>query len=87
MRWLSSCTPAQADNALRKQHRIKVTGGKAPPPLRSFQQLQAQLMCPPGLQAALAAIGCQDPTPIQRQAISILLAGREVLAVAPTGGF
>ena len=76
----------QADNVLRKRHRIKVTGGGVPPPLRSFQQLQSQPRCPVGLQATLARIGCTVPTAIQRQAIPILLAGREVLAVAPTGG-
>lgn len=76
----------QADNVLRKQHRIKVAGGDTPPPLRSFEQLQSHKRCPPGLQAALATIGCRVPTPIQRQAIPVLLAGREVLAVAPTGG-
>lgn len=81
------CAFVQADNALRKQHRIKVAGGDVPPPLRSFEQLQSQPRCPPGLQAALASIGCQAPTPIQRQAIPVLLAGREVLAVAPTGEF
>lgn len=76
----------QADNVLRKRHRIKVIGGKVPPPLRSFQQLRSQPRCPAGLQATLAGIGCTVPTAIQRQAVPILLAGREVLAVAPTGG-
>ena len=33
----------------------------------------------------LAAGGFVEPTPIQRQAITALLAGRELLAVAPTG--
>lgn len=71
---------------LRKRHRIKVSGGSVPPPLRSFQQLQSQPGSLAGLQATLAGIGCTVPTAIQRQAVPILLAGREVLAVAPTGG-
>lgn len=33
----------------------------------------------------MAASGFTDPTPIQRQAATALLAGRELLAVAPTG--
>lgn len=31
------------------------------------------------------AAGFTDPTPIQRQAATALLAGRELLAIAPTG--
>jgi hypothetical protein len=79
------CCHAQADNVLRKRHRIKVAGGSVQPPLRSFQQLQSQPRCPPGLQATLTGMGCLQPTPVQSQAIPILLAGREVLVVAPTG--
>ena len=35
--------------------------------------------------ATLAALGYEEPTPIQREAIPLLLAGRDVLAQAPTG--
>ncbi|MEX1171966.1 MAG: DEAD/DEAH box helicase, partial [Chloroflexota bacterium] len=34
---------------------------------------------------ALAALGYEEPTPIQREAIPLLLAGRDLLAEAPTG--
>jgi hypothetical protein len=34
---------------------------------------------------ALAALGYEEPTPIQREAIPVLLAGRDVLGVAATG--
>jgi ATP-dependent RNA helicase DeaD len=37
------------------------------------------------LLAVLAALGYEEPTPIQREAIPVLLAGRDVLAEAPTG--
>lgn len=70
---------------MRKRHRIRVKGGDAPTPLRSFEQLQARPGCPPGLAATLAGLGCRQPTPIQQQAIPVLLARREILAVAPTG--
>ncbi len=33
----------------------------------------------------LVAAGFTEPTPIQRQAATALLAGRELLAIAPTG--
>jgi len=39
----------------------------------------------PALLRALAALGYEEPTPIQREAIPPLLAGRDVLAEAPTG--
>ena len=37
------------------------------------------------LLAALAELGYEEPTPIQREAIPVLLAGRDLLAEAPTG--
>ncbi len=39
----------------------------------------------PALLRALAALGYEEPTPIQREAMPPLLAGRDVLAEAPTG--
>mmetsp|Transcript_7095 Transcript_7095/g.20780 ORF Transcript_7095/g.20780 Transcript_7095/m.20780 type:complete len:522 (-) Transcript_7095:3668-5233(-) len=79
--------PNEADNALRKRHRIRVKGsGRVPPPLRSWHDLAAVPGCPPGLVPSLqGGLGCAAPTPIQRQAVPVLLAGRELLAVAPTG--
>jgi ATP-dependent RNA helicase DeaD len=37
------------------------------------------------LLATVAALGYEEPTPIQREAIPLLLAGRDILAEAPTG--
>ncbi|TAL13741.1 MAG: DEAD/DEAH box helicase [Chloroflexota bacterium] len=37
------------------------------------------------LLATLAGLGYEEPTPIQREAIPLLLAGRDLLAQAPTG--
>src|SRR3954469_112580 len=37
------------------------------------------------LMTTLAGLGYEEPTPIQREAIPLLLAGRDVLAEAPTG--
>jgi len=39
----------------------------------------------PRLLAALSALGYEEPTPVQRQAIPILLEGRDLLAQAATG--
>src|SRR4051794_10848969 len=37
------------------------------------------------LMATLVELGYEEPTPIQREAIPLLLAGQDVLAEAPTG--
>lgn len=51
------------------------------PPIDGFAafDLDARLL------AAVAALGYEEPTPIQREAIPHLLAGRDLLAEAPTG--
>ena len=53
--------------------------------VQDFPELWAQKGLPKRLRRNVAACGFVDPTPIQRQAIPLLLAGQEVLAVAPTG--
>ena len=45
----------------------------------------ASLSLDPRLLSALAALGYEEPTPIQEQAIPPLLEGRDVLAQAATG--
>ena len=45
----------------------------------------AELELTPGVLAALSALGYEEPTPIQREAIPPLLAGRDLLGQAATG--
>ena len=45
----------------------------------------ASLSLDPRLLAALTALGYEEPTPIQQEAIPPLLEGRDVLAQAATG--
>src|SRR5512133_1988195 len=45
----------------------------------------AQVAIQPALQEALAAMGIVEPTPIQAQAIPLLLEGRDVIGQARTG--
>ena len=45
----------------------------------------ADLELDPRLLTSIAALGYEEPTPIQREAIPPLLAGRDLLAEAPTG--
>ncbi|KAL3161101.1 hypothetical protein ABBQ38_009483 [Trebouxia sp. C0009 RCD-2024] len=81
----TSNDPFEAANILRKRHGIRVTGGKAPPPLASFAELEGVYGCSKRLLAKLEEHGWHEPTAIQRQAIPTLLRGRELFAVAPTG--
>jgi ATP-dependent RNA helicase DeaD len=45
----------------------------------------ASLGLPAELVAGLASLGYEEPTPIQREAIPILLSGRDLLGMAATG--
>jgi len=82
---VSTKDPNEEANVIRKHYRIKVSGQDAPAPLRSFKELDTKLKAGPRLLANIVAAGFSQPTPIQRQAIPCMLAGRELLAVAPTG--
>ncbi|GLC75527.1 hypothetical protein PLESTF_001653500 [Pleodorina starrii] len=82
---VSTNDPFEEANLIRKALRIKVTGTDVPPPLKSFAELTTRHKVSRRLVASLRSSGFSSPTPIQRQAIPALLAGRELLAVAPTG--
>ncbi|KRX69972.1 putative ATP-dependent RNA helicase DDX52 [Trichinella sp. T6] len=73
----------QSVQEVRRKHRIFVFGDDIPPPCCSFEELYALLV--PKLVQNVKALNFRAPTPIQMQAIPILLAGREVMASAPTG--
>lgn len=77
--------PLEAANLLRKSHGIRVTGGQAPAPLLNFNDLSSRYKCSKRLMAQLEEHEWHEPTAIQRQAIPILLEGRDLFAVAPTG--
>ncbi|GIM09618.1 hypothetical protein Vretimale_13458, partial [Volvox reticuliferus] len=77
--------PFEEANLIRKALRIKVTGTDVPQPLKSFAELATRYKVSRRLVAVLRSSGFSCPTPIQRQAIPALMAGRELLAVAPTG--
>ena len=70
---------------VRNQHHIHVHGTDIPNPVTSFQQLQEEYKVHPQLMKNVAAMGFNDPTPIQMQAMPVMMQGRELLACAPTG--
>lgn len=69
----------------RKHHRIRVYGSDVPDPVRSFQDLFDRFEVKKYLRHNIEAAKFADPSPIQMQAMTISLHGREVVACAPTG--
>ncbi|CAI9784506.1 unnamed protein product [Fraxinus pennsylvanica] len=78
-----SCLPLR-DAHFRKKHNIHVSGSNIPSPLQNFAELRSRYSCRSYLLPSLAALGFKEPTPIRRQAIPVLLSGRECFACAPT---
>ncbi|CAA3002996.1 DEAD-box ATP-dependent RNA helicase 57 [Olea europaea subsp. europaea] len=75
----------ERDAIFRKTHNIHVSGSNIPSPLHNFAELRSRYICRSYLLRNLAELGFKEPTPIQRQAIPVLLSGRECFACAPTG--
>jgi hypothetical protein len=72
----------------RENFDIRVRGGKAPPPLRSFHELPAPNLPPIHpmiLNAIENVLKYKEPSPIQRQAIPLGLQRRDLIAIAETG--
>ncbi|NWI67655.1 DDX52 helicase, partial [Todus mexicanus] len=72
-------------NRFRNKHRISVQGTDLPDPVATFDQLQKEYKVHPKIMENIQASGFRVPTPIQMQAIPVMLHGRELLASAPTG--
>ncbi|KAL3839630.1 hypothetical protein ACJIZ3_024221 [Penstemon smallii] len=75
----------ERDALFRKKHNIHVSGSNLPSPLQNFTELRTRYNCKSYILRNLAELGFREPTPIQRQAIPVLLSGRECFACAPTG--
>ncbi|KAI8353964.1 P-loop containing nucleoside triphosphate hydrolase protein [Mortierella sp. GBAus27b] len=65
--------------------KIRVYGTDIPNPFRSFEGLATQYHLEPYLRRNILASGFKSPTPIQMQAIPVVLHGRDLMAMAPTG--
>jgi hypothetical protein len=85
-------TAAKRLKEFRRNAGIHVQGSDIPPPFARFEDLRHKRFAVPeyivaNLSRAVGEEGCgySNPTPIQQQAIPILLKGRELLACAPTG--
>ncbi|XP_034174993.1 DExD-box helicase 52 [Osmia lignaria lignaria] len=72
-------------NQFRNQHRISITGSRIPEPISEFIKLSTCYGVSEQLLNNVINCGYVHPTPIQMQAIPIMLQNRQVLACAPTG--
>ncbi|XP_052615689.1 probable ATP-dependent RNA helicase DDX52 [Peromyscus californicus insignis] len=72
-------------NFFRNKHKIHIQGTDLPDPIATFQQLDQEYKISSRLLQNILDAGFQVPTPIQMQAIPVMLHGRELLASAPTG--
>ncbi|XP_003703115.1 DExD-box helicase 52 isoform X2 [Megachile rotundata] len=72
-------------NQFRNQHRINVTGSRVPEPISEFSELSKNYGVSEQLLNNVITCGYVQPTPIQMQAIPVMLQSRQVLACAPTG--
>ncbi|XP_063951660.1 probable ATP-dependent RNA helicase DDX52 [Lytechinus pictus] len=71
--------------AIRKRNRIHVQGEDIPDPVETFGELQEEYGLSDDVIQNIMEVGYLAPTPIQMQAIPILMHRRELLACAPTG--
>ena len=77
--------PVTTAQQLRKQHRLHVQGSDVPAPVATFDELSGRLGVRPQIVDNLRAAGYFEPTPVQMQAVPVMLERRELLACAPTG--
>ncbi|KAM4794801.1 putative ATP-dependent RNA helicase DDX52 [Rhinophrynus dorsalis] len=72
-------------NHFRNAHKIYTHGTDIPEPVATFEQLQQEYKIHPRIMQNIIDAGFRTPTPIQMQAIPVMLHSREILACAPTG--
>ncbi|KAJ7397292.1 synergin gamma [Pitangus sulphuratus] len=75
-------------NRFRNQHRINIQGTDLPDPIATFEQLQEEYKVHPKILENIQAAGFHVPTPIQMQAIPVMLhTHRELVKLAEGTGF
>lgn len=70
---------------MRQDHRITVFGKHIPAPLHDFHELNSLYGVEERLLKNVETCQYREPTPIQRQALPVLMERRNILACAPTG--
>jgi ATP-dependent RNA helicase DDX41 len=72
-------------NAFRNRMQIKVKGDRPPKPIPTFYDMDMEKDLKNVIVGNIEKSDWKEPTPIQMQGIPSMLAGRDVLAAAPTG--
>lgn len=72
-------------NAFRNRMQIKVKGDHPPKPIPTFYAMEMDKDLKNVIISNIEKSDWKEPTPIQMQGIPSMLAGRDVLAAAPTG--
>ena len=80
-----SFSTEEAINTFRNMMQIKAKGSRVPPPVTSFADMPVSAEVKGTILKNIEESDWKEPTAIQMQAIPALLAGRDVLAAAPTG--
>lgn len=72
-------------NILRKKHKISYKGVDVPTPISTFEEFYEKFNISEQLQLNMKDIGYETPTPIQMQALPVLMQNKSLKACAPTG--
>ncbi|XP_065219051.1 probable ATP-dependent RNA helicase DDX52 isoform X2 [Planococcus citri] len=72
-------------NHFRNLNHINISGENIPNPIQNFDELADQYDVSTNLIQNVKNCGYSSPTPIQMQAIPVMLKGKQILACAPTG--
>ncbi|KAH8834929.1 P-loop containing nucleoside triphosphate hydrolase protein [Flagelloscypha sp. PMI_526] len=67
------------------RHRVKTTGNDVPDPIEDFEELSIRYDVQSKLLSNLSKHGFKKPTGVQAYGIPILLEGRDLAAISPTG--
>uniref|UniRef100_A0A2C9K6E6 Probable ATP-dependent RNA helicase DDX52 n=1 Tax=Biomphalaria glabrata TaxID=6526 RepID=A0A2C9K6E6_BIOGL len=70
---------------LRNVHHIHIQGSDIPDPLKDFAELKTSYGVKDVILTNIESQGYTEPTGVQRQAIPIMIQGRDLMACAPTG--
>ncbi|XP_055710865.1 DEAD box protein 52 homolog [Phlebotomus papatasi] len=76
----------EAVNHMRNMYKISVMGSNIPPPIETFDEMAQRYSLRMDISNNLTICGYRDPTPIQMQAMPVMLQKKHsLLACAPTG--
>lgn len=70
---------------LLKKHKIKFEGEDVPYPVSNFTKMHKRYDLDDALVQNMKKSGYETPTPVQMQAIPILMSNRSLMSIAPTG--